>query len=130
MENKDLVLNQYLDYTMDDLEVEEQLQLERESNLKLSRVIRRDAMDRLEVIEHAKEIYLKAIEYCNEKGIDFSSEITFRDAIFIATGKDVDDLAGGPGLSENIDRFAASAMHVLKTGAGRLGNWLTRVSQK
>lgn len=131
---KDLILNQYLGYRMADLQVEEVTQTERECNPAFSRVIRRDAMDRLEVIDYAKGIFMQAIENCTAAGVKFGDEVTLGDAIYMATGRTPDELAATGGVfdqaMEKVNKIVSKATSAAKGQLGKFGRWLSNMDKQ
>jgi hypothetical protein len=132
MEKKDLVMVEYSIYTFEDMEAEEKGQLAKANNVDLSPAIRRDALDRLEVIEVVKSVFMDVVN----KGI---SPVGMRvdQAFFAATGKALHDMKTSSMLSSATNTFISStdkivdvAIEKSKIGLNKFASWLANKTNK
>lgn len=131
MENKDMIMLGYAQYTFEDLEVEHQSQSDKANNSMLSPIVRMDALERLQVLGLITDVYMQLAE----AGGDVEGVI-FQDALFAVTGKYpqqfVAQATGGilQKANHGIDKSVDVAVDLLRTGANKFGQWLTKVSTK
>jgi hypothetical protein len=127
MQNKDMFIQEYLEFTFEDLEVEHITQTEKANNPKLSPVMRMNALERIQVIDLSLEVYMAAAE----AGLDVT-RMTLSTALYEVTGKDPSK--GGYGVlsraNQGLDRAVDVSVEAIRLGANKLGQWLTRVSTK
>ena len=127
MQNKDLFIQEYMGFTFMDMEVEQEQQTAKANNANLSPAIRMNALERIQVIDLALEVYMEAAN----AGHDVTN-MTLSDAFVAVTGKSPAQVSGGilSRANNGLDRAVDVSIDALRFGANKLGKWLTKVSTK
>lgn len=131
MEKKNLITAEYATYKFEDLEVEEQAMNRKANNTNLSPAVRRDALERLEVIEVAKVIFSEVLK----KGVS-PLGMRFDQAFFIVTGQAMGDMKTsalgnlGAGFVRSTDKIADKAIDVTRNGLNKFATWLSNKTTK
>lgn len=125
---KNQIITMYSAYRFEDIEIEEQSQMMKANNAHLSPIIRRDALDCLEVIELIKEIYMTVVV----QGVDVSG-MRLDMAFYTATGQHLDryrdrNVVGA--AWSGVDRGIDTTVQTMRVGLNRFGQWLSSKTSK
>jgi hypothetical protein len=115
---KNMIMAEYLDFTMEQMEAENKRLEGIVLNVNLPVAQRKDAMERLEVVELAKEVYLRAAE----SGTVVSG-MRFRHAFYIATNHTVEDCKE-PGVVGKAVNFTDGIAYGMVHGTKNLSTWI------
>lgn len=131
MEKKTMIMNEYLQYRFEDLEVENKSQEMKANNTVLSPAVRVDALTRIEVIGFILEMFMYAVQ----QGHNVSG-MTVETVIEIATGKKIADFHhnGIAKAYHTVDGAVGKAVDItvdgLRIGMNKLGEKLVKWSAK
>lgn len=122
---QDLYFQEYLQYKFVDLEIEQNTQESKAFNASLSPAVRTDANIRLEAIELALQVFMKAAEAGHDVTV-----MTLEQSLCLVSGKTPQQLYT-VGLSSAYHKFdyalgrsVDTASEKLKTGLNKFGSWL------
>jgi hypothetical protein len=126
MEKKNMIMAEYAVHTFEDMEAEETVQTSKANNANLSPAIRRDSLDRLEVIGVVKSVYMEAAK----KGVNVLG-MRFDAAFYIATGKTLEAMKtpsmitnATTGFVSATDKIVDVAFDKTKVGLNKFASWL------
>lgn len=128
--NNNLLANEFVKYTLEDILFEKQLQEQIANNESLSIARRRDAMDKMMLIEEVEGVFDIALE--NDFTIEGKTAIQMIEEI---TGKTVTQMKKeqNPGVVKStmttVDRGLEKAVDMGVSGINKLGKWLVQATE-
>jgi hypothetical protein len=131
MEKKDMIMQEYALYSFEDIEIEEKAQVAKANNANLSPVVRMDGLQRMEVIEVVKQVYMEVAK----KGMS-PFGMRFDAAFYIATGVTLDSMktgmlgSAGGAFVRSTDKVVDVAFNATRTGLNKFATWLSNKTQK
>ncbi len=125
MEKKDIIMQEYLQYRFNDLEIEQESQAAKANNITLSPAVRMEGLLRLEVIETALQVFMTIATAGHD-----ATRMTVSEAICTCTGKTPQQLSatGARRVVQSangaLDKAIDVGVESVRTGANWLGKKL------